>query len=281
MTDAIQNVTDIPQAVDSDGGDEGQQRRGKRPNKPQGQNRGGRDGKFADKPKKEFDEVMLEVRRVTRVTTGGRQLAFRATILVGNRKGKIGVGVAKGIDVSIAVQKASHEAYKAITEVPVTDNGSVPYAITHKWKSSSIKLMPAASGTGLKAGSAVRAVLELAGYSNVLSKIMGTNNKLNNALNTIEMLSSFKAARGAKKEVAKEEPKEAKKEEHKTESHSHSEKPAEAKRAEHKAVATEEKPEHKEEKKAPAHKEEKKDAKPAAKKENKETKSPKKPAAKK
>ncbi|MDP2670010.1 MAG: hypothetical protein Q8O99_03290 [bacterium] len=77
--------------------------------------------KFTDKPKKEYDEVLLEVRRVTRVTTGGRQLSFRAIILVGNRKGSIGVGVAKGSDVQIAVAKATHDAYKHLVKAPITD----------------------------------------------------------------------------------------------------------------------------------------------------------------
>ena len=115
-----------------------------------------------DKPQKEFEEVLLEVRRVTRVTTGGRQLSFRAIILIGNRKGKIAIGVAKGSDVSIAVAKATHEAYKNIIEVPITDQQSVPYEITHKYKAAKVKLLPAASGTGLKAGSSVRTVLALA-----------------------------------------------------------------------------------------------------------------------
>ncbi len=152
-------------------------------------------GDKKDKPKKEFDEILLEVRRVTRVNTGGRQLSFRAIILVGNKKGKIGLGISKGADVSIAVRKATHEAYKNIKVAPITASGSVPYTVSHKYKSAMIKLIPAAPGTGLKAGSALRSVMELAGYTNVLSKIMGTNNKLNNALATIQALSSYKVDR--------------------------------------------------------------------------------------
>ena len=78
-----------------------------------------------EKPKKEFDELLLEVRRVTRVTTGGRRLSFRATILVGNKKGKIWLGISKGNDVASAVQKASHEAYKNLFEVPLTKNNTI------------------------------------------------------------------------------------------------------------------------------------------------------------
>lgn len=147
-----------------------------------------------DKVKKEFDELLLEVRRVTRVTTGWRKLSFRATILVGNKKGKIGIGVSKWPDVSAAVQKASREAYKNMFIVPMTGNQTVPYPIITKYKACIIKILPATAGTGLKAGSSVRAVLELAGFENVLSKIMGSNNKLNNALATIRALSSYKYA---------------------------------------------------------------------------------------
>ncbi len=147
-----------------------------------------------DKVKKEFDELMLEVRRVTRVTTGGRKLSFRATVLVWNKKGKVWIGVSKGPDVSAAVQKASREAYKNMFIVPITGNQTVPYPITTKYKACVIKLLPATAGTGLKAGSSVRAVLELAGFENVLSKIMWSNNKLNNALATIKALSSYKHA---------------------------------------------------------------------------------------
>lgn len=145
-----------------------------------------------DKVKKEFDEVLLEVRRVTRVTTGGRKMSFRATILVGNKKGKIGIGVSKGPDVSAAVSKASREAYKTMFIVPITGNQTVAYPTTTKYKACVVKLLPATAGTGLKAGSSVRTVLELAGFENVLSKIMWSNNKLNNAMATIIALSSYK-----------------------------------------------------------------------------------------
>lgn len=147
-----------------------------------------------EKPKKEFDEVLLEVRRVTRVTTWGRRMSFRATILVGNKKGKIGVWSAKGADVSIAVQKATHEAYKNVFVVPVAAWNTVPYPVVRKFKSAVVKLIPASIGTGMKAGSAVRSVLELAGYENMLSKIIWSNNKINNALATIYALAAYKHA---------------------------------------------------------------------------------------
>ncbi|HRU49999.1 MAG TPA: hypothetical protein P5155_00690 [Candidatus Absconditabacterales bacterium] len=145
-----------------------------------------------EKTKKEFEEILLEVRKVTRVTTGGRRMSFRAIILVGNKKGKIGLGLSKGADVTSAVKKASNEAYKNMFYVPITKDKSVPYAVTNKYKACTVRILPATPGTGLKAGSSVRSVLDLAGYENILSKIIGSNNKLNNAIATINALTQYK-----------------------------------------------------------------------------------------
>ena len=142
--------------------------------------------------KKEFEEKMLEVRAVTRVTTWGRQRSFRAIMLVGNRNGKIWLWVANGIDVAIASAKATHDAYKNMIEIDINDNWTVNYEVQKKFKAAKIKLIPAAPGTGLKAWSSVRSVLELAWFKNILSKIVGTNNKLNNAILTIDALKSYK-----------------------------------------------------------------------------------------
>lgn len=208
-----------------------------------------------EKPKKEFEELLLEVRRVTRVTTWGRRLSFRATILVWNRKGKIGLGISKGNDVASAVQKASHEAYKNLFEVPLTKHNTVPYPISLKYKACLVKLLPASEGTWLKAGSSIRSVLELAGYSNILSKMVGSNNKLNNALATIRALASYKHAdyfsslKTTKAEEAKEEVAEVKEEKAPAKKAAKAEKAEGAEKAEKKAPA----------KKAPA-------KKPAAKK---------------
>lgn len=159
-----------------------------------------------DKTKKEFDELLLEARRVTRVTTGGRRMSFRATVLIGNKKGKIGLGLAKGPDVSVAVKKATNEAYKNLITVPIAKNNTVPYPLTTKFKACLVKLIPASAGTGLKAGSSVRSVLELAGYENMLSKIVGSGNKLNNAMTTIQALASYKhAAHFSSKNTSKKE----------------------------------------------------------------------------
>lgn len=170
--------------------------------RPNNRRKGGR-----NQAPKEFEERLLEVRKVTRVTTGGRQMAFRATMLIGNKKGKIGVGIAKGNDVAIAVQKAVREAYKNIVTVPVAQGGTVPYVLEHKLKACKVRLLPATEGTGLKAGSSLRIVMELAGYENVLSKIIGSNNKLNVALTTIDALKTYKHAEHFSTHTAKKEEK--------------------------------------------------------------------------
>ena len=191
-----------------------------------------------DKTKKEFEELLLEVRRVTRVTTGGRRMSFRATVLVWNRKGKIGLGLSKGPDVQTAVKKAANEAYKDMFIVPITKGKTVPYAIVNKYKACSVKILPATHGTGLKAWSSVRSVLDLAGYENILSKIMWSNNKLNNALATIKALAKYKHADffTEAKDTKKEDKKTEDKKETKTASKDikKTEKKTEAKKAEKK-----------------------------------------------
>lgn len=157
---------------------------------------------MTDNTQKQFEESLLEVRRVTRVTTGWRKLSFRAVILVWDRKGQIWIGIGKSVDVTWAVQKATHDAYKNIVKVPLVGAETVPYAISYKFKSAMIKLLPATWGTGMKAGSAVRSVLELAWYQNILSKIVWTNNRLNNAIATIRALSMYKKARVKSEKVA-------------------------------------------------------------------------------
>ena len=139
-----------------------------------------------------FEEALLEVRKVTKVTTGWRRMRFRAIVLVGDRAWHIGLGIGKGNDVAIAVGKATHDAYKNVRDVSITKSGSVPYMVTNKYKACYVTLRPAGPGTGLKAWSSVRTVLELSGFSNILSKIIGSNNPLNNAIATIDALTSFK-----------------------------------------------------------------------------------------
>jgi small subunit ribosomal protein S5 len=148
-----------------------------------------------DQPKErpEFEEVVVQVDRVTRVVKGGRRLRFRALVVVGDRKGRVGAGVAKGLEVQTAVQKATLAAKKGLITVPITANGSIPHEITVRFGASQVMLKPAAQGTSVIAGGGVRPVLALAGIENVLSKKLGSSNRMNVVMATIKALSSFKS----------------------------------------------------------------------------------------
>ena len=118
---------------------------------------------------KEFQEAVLQIDRVTRVVKGGRRLRFRATVCVGNLKGKVGVGIGKSTEVTGAIQKAVSSAKKDMITVNM-DGTTVPHDIQVKYKSAKIRIIPASKGTGLIAGGAIRKVLELAGFKDVLTK---------------------------------------------------------------------------------------------------------------
>jgi small subunit ribosomal protein S5 len=149
--------------------------------------------KFRKKREKpEFDQQILDLARVTRVTKGGKHLSFRVCVVLGNRKGKVGFGVAKGKDVQIGVEKAVRQAKKNMIEFKTT-NDTVPHPITHKFKASTVFIKPAPKGSGIIAGGPVRALLELAGIPNVSAKIMGkTKNKISIVKAVFEALQSFK-----------------------------------------------------------------------------------------
>lgn len=140
-----------------------------------------------EKTPSEFEETTLSVDRVTRVVAGGRRLRFRAVVVVGDKKGRVGLGTGKANEVQAAVQKAAKVAKRDMVKVPL-HNGTIPHAIDHKFKAARIRLLPASEGTGIIAGGALRVVLEHAGVKNVLSKRYGTNNKLVNAQAVMEAL---------------------------------------------------------------------------------------------
>lgn len=148
--------------------------------------------------KPEFDQKLLDLARVTRVVKGGRRFRFRATLVIGDRKGRVGVGVAKGADVSDAIQKAYNDAKKSMITVKLSGN-TISHDVNMKLGSAKVLLKPASEGRGVIAGGAVRAVVDLAGIRDIVSKSLGTSNKLNVARATIEALKSLKAPR-AKKE---------------------------------------------------------------------------------
>lgn len=147
--------------------------------------------KFGKREKPEFEQKLLDLARVTRVVKGGRRFRFRATLVIGDRKGRVGVGVAKGSDVSDAIEKSFNNAKKNLIEVKM--NGTtIAHDIFKKLGSAKIMLKPAQEGRGIIAGGAVRAVVDLAGIHDIVSKSMGTSNKLNVARATIEALKSLK-----------------------------------------------------------------------------------------
>lgn len=141
----------------------------------------------------EYDEKNLEIVRVTRVTKGGKRMRFRALTILGNRKGRVGFGLAKGLDVASATAKAATKARKSLITVPMV-NDTVPYFAEAKFGASRVIIKPASRGTGIKAGGAVRVVLELAGVPNVSAKILGSSNKINNVKATFKALGLYKVS---------------------------------------------------------------------------------------
>lgn len=148
----------------------------------------------------EFKERVLEVRRVTRVVAGGKRFSFRATVVAGDMKGRVGLGTAKGLDFSAAVQKATRQAEKNMNRVNLKDGRTVPYEVEAKYDAAKVRIKPAKQGHGLIAGGSLRVVLELAGVKDVSAKILGTTkNKIANAQAGIEALKSLKATTAAVK----------------------------------------------------------------------------------
>lgn len=140
---------------------------------------------------KAFDERVLHIDRVARVVKGGRRFRFRALVVVGDKKNRVGVGTAKGADVTSAVAKATDVAKKNMIVVSLNKNGTVHHDAQSKVGGANILIMPASSGTGLIAGGVVRTILEVAGVSNALSKSLGSTNKTNTAYATIAALDSI------------------------------------------------------------------------------------------
>lgn len=137
--------------------------------------------------KKEFEEKVLEIKRVARVVKGGRRFKFRAAVVIGNHGGKVGIGLGKGSEVITAVNKAVSQAKKNIIEVRRRKT-TIPFEIKNEFKSAEILLKPAKEGTGIIAGGPVRAVVELAGISDISSKMLGSSNKINNMISTFNAL---------------------------------------------------------------------------------------------
>lgn len=167
---------------------------------------GGRGGRRRPQQEpREFDQRILELSRVTRVTAGGKRMRFRVCLIIGDRNGRVGYGVAKGADVQLSVEKAFRQAKKHLLRVPFV-NETIGFPVYAKYGASKVLLKPAPKGTGIKSGGAVRVVLELAGVPNIVSKSLGSNNKINNAHATFDALEKLLAAESTLKRRTKARP---------------------------------------------------------------------------
>lgn len=140
---------------------------------------------------KEYEEDILKIDRVTRVVKGGRRMRFRVTVVIGNRKGKVGIGIGKAGEVASAIRKAVSKAKKNLIIIPIVPDGTIPHELRLKYKAAQLWIKPASPGTGIVAGGALRKVLALGGVRNVLSKSFGTNNRLVCAQAAIKLLQKF------------------------------------------------------------------------------------------
>lgn len=139
----------------------------------------------------EFEQKMIDIARVTRVMAGGKRMRFRACVAIGNKKGRVAIGLAKGADVTGAVTKAVNKAKKDFIDIPII-NETIPHEVYQKVGAAKILFKPAKKGRGIIAGGAVRILLELSGIKNITCKILGTGNKVNNVKCTIEALKNLK-----------------------------------------------------------------------------------------
>ena len=140
----------------------------------------------------ELQETVVSIKRVTKVVKGGRNMRFAALVVVGDKNGHVGAGLGKAIEIPEAIRKGKEAAMKKLVEVPVNEAGSIPHEFIGKFGSASVLLKASPEGTGIIAGGRSRAVLELAGYRNIRAKALGSNNKQNVVLATIEGLKAMK-----------------------------------------------------------------------------------------
>ncbi len=172
-----------------------------------GRDRGGRGrgkrGRRGEREEKEFEEELLKIDRVTRVVKGGRRLRFRATVVIGDRKGRVGFGSDKAVEVPQAIQKAVRVAKKNLIRVS-TVNGTIPHEVSLKFKSAKVMIMPAKSGTGIIAGGAMRKIADLAGIEDMLGKNIGTSNKISSGKAMMLALASLKPVQKVSQKSATE-----------------------------------------------------------------------------
>ena len=148
-----------------------------------------------EKPKGEFEQKTIEIRRVTRVVEGGKRFSFRAAVVIGDLKGRVGMSTGKGGDVALSIEKATARAKKELFSVPITKTGTIPHEVFAKYGSAKVLLKPAAEGRGIIAGGAMRVVCGLSGIRHVTGKILNSANKINIARATLVALKQLKPAR--------------------------------------------------------------------------------------
>lgn len=151
----------------------------------------------------ELEDNVVTIKRVTKVVKGGRNMRFAALVVVGDKNGHVGVGLGKAAEVPEAIRKGKEDATKKIMEVPIDDNGSIPHDYTGEYGSAAVLLKSSPEGTGIIAGGPARAVLELAGYKNIRTKSLGSNNKQNVVLATVNGLASLKTPEQVAKQRGK------------------------------------------------------------------------------
>lgn len=191
-------TTDAPAAATDAAGEDrphrGRGGRGGDADRKRNPRRARRGGRREERQRPEFDQKIVSIRRVTRVMAGGRRFSFSVSMVIGDKKGKVGVGIGKAGDTQLAIEKAIRDAKKHMITVPMNKEMHIPHDVHSKYASSEVMIMPA-PGRGLVAGSSVRTVLELAGVKDVTAKIFSrSKNKLNNARAAVEALKQLKDA---------------------------------------------------------------------------------------
>ena len=191
MEEKIEKVEEVETTEEKVDNSASEQQNKKNDRKPR-QNKDRRQRQSRQKQPKLYEEEVISIGRVTKVTKGGRHFRFSAVVVVGNKKGRVGLGTGKANEVPDAIKKAVQAATKNVVDVSIIENRTIPHEAIGVEGASKVMLKPAAKGTGVKAGGPVRSVLEMAGVKDILSKSLGSNTKINMAYATLNALKAQK-----------------------------------------------------------------------------------------